>query len=195
MVMLGSDLTAPSQVSSLHLSLEATLKQMLCPKKNVEHLNRTVHSPNCMSYCSDLCGKYCQDKCNRSHTGDCQRGQLPDNYGYCPSIESRSDGVILSYTSFEKREVDLGKGKPFTRVEQILSPMGIEEYTQKWKVQFSEYGEHTLTYWFLRATKIEAFAPAQARMGVVTSTSDFGEAIVCIDKREVSDSFYHRREV
>ena len=61
--------------------------------------------------------------------------------------------------------------------------------------EFAAYGEHTISHWFLRATKIEAFTPAQSRLGVATVTSDFGEAIQIIAKNETSDQFYHRPEV
>ena len=60
---------------------------------------------------------------------------------------------------------------------------------------FIRYGEHTLTSWFLRSTRLEAFDPAKARSATVTITSDFGEAIQIVFKRETPDQFYDTPEV
>ena len=80
-------------------------------------------------------------------------------------------------------------------MEKIATSHNFDDFMVKFKTEFEAYGEHTLSYWFLRATKQEAFAPAQSRANVVTITADFGEAIQIIGKNETSDQFYHRPEV
>ena len=98
--------------------------------------------------------------------------------------------------TFESVEVEtFGKGKPYKRVEKIVTDYKIEEFSRLVRNEFLKYGEHTLTYWLLRATKLEAFMPAKKRSATVTITSDFGEAIQIVGKRETSDQFYHRPEV
>ena len=88
-----------------------------------------------------------------------------------------------------------GKGKPYARMEKIVTDYSFEQFKQMLRKEFFKYGEHTLSYWFLRASKLEAFAPSQKRSATITITSDFGEAIQIVGKRETSDQFYHRPEV
>ena len=98
--------------------------------------------------------------------------------------------------TFESKEVDtFGKGKPYKRIEKVVTDYHVEEYTEFLRSEFLSYGEHTLSYWFLRSTKLEAFVPSELRSASVTITSDFGEAIQIVAKRETSDQFYHRPEV
>ena len=70
-----------------------------------------------------------------------------------------------------------------------------EDFIFHVRKEFLCYGEHTLSYWLLRSSMIEAFAPSKIRSATMTITSDFGEAIQIIGKRETSDQFYHRPEV
>ena len=106
------------------------------------------------------------------------------------------DSLAIDFITYENQEVEtFGKGKPFARMEKISTSYNFKDFMVVMKNEFSVYGEHTLSHWFLRATKLEAFAPAQSRAAVATITSDFGEAIQIIAKHETSDQFYHRPEV
>ena len=156
-------------------------------------MTKTVYDPSCMQYCSDLCGIRCRDLCNKEHTG-CRRGILPSAATQCSS--SSPDNLTLDFISYETKDVEtFGKGKPFTRMEKIATSYNFDDFMVKFKTEFKAYGEHTLSYWFLRATKQEAFAPSQTRANVATITADFGEAIQIVGKNETSDQFYHRPEV
>ena len=182
-------------MSCLNTSLQSTLKSTICSKVSVEHFVRTIYSPECISYCSELCGRKCLKRCNKTHTGGCNPGELPDKFAFCPSSNNISTSIFLEYITYDKVTIDNGKGKTFERVEKVTSNLDLEEFKKRYKEDFSSYSKHTLSYWFLRATKIEVFIPAEGQLSTATCISDFGEAIVIIDKREVSDSFYHRREV
>ena len=150
-----------------------------------------MYNPVCITFCSELCHKKCQDKCHKTHCGGCQRGQVPEIFGFCPIAEDKADQILIVYTTFEKVEVNLGKGSTFTRVEQVCTPITMKCFIKQYKKDFLEYGQHILTYWFMHATKIEVFDLSPVRFGICTCTSDFGEAIVCIDKGEISEGFYH----
>ena len=145
---------------------------------------RTIYSPECISYCSELCGRKCLKKCNKTHTGGCNRGELPDEFAFCPTSNNISTTIFLEYVTYDKVTVDKGKGKTFERVEKVTSNLDLQEFKKRYKEDFSSYSKHTISYWFLRATKIEAFIPAEGRLSTATCISDFGEAIVIIDKRE-----------
>ena len=171
------------------------LKSLVCEKQQLPHMTKTVYDPNCLSFCSDLCGIRCQNLCNKDHVS-CPRGILPDNFLFCPSADSLTEDMTLGFVTFESKEVDtFGKGKPYKRIEKVVTDYHVEEYTEHFRSEFLGYGEHTLSYWFLRATKLEAFVPSDMRSASVTITSDFGEAIQIVAKRETSDQFYHRPEV
>ena len=88
-----------------------------------------------------------------------------------------------------------GKGKPYKRMEKIVTDYSLEQFTKLFKDEFIKYGVHTLSHWFLRATKLEGFAPSELRSATISLTLDFGEAIQIIGKHETSDQFYHRPEV
>ena len=154
---------------------------------------KTVYDPSCLQYCSDLCGIRCKGMCNLEHVG-CSRGVLPTSLTDCPS--SSLDDIMLDFISYESKEVEtFGKGKPFNRVEKIATSHRFDDFMVALRKDFSIYGEHTLSYWLLRATKLEAFSPAEARANIATITADFGEAIQIVGKNETSDQFYHRPEV
>ena len=107
-----------------------------------------------------------------------------------------SDTLKLDFITFENKDVEtFGKGKPFTRVEKVATTYTFKDFLIVLRKEFSSFAEHTLSYWFLRATKLEAFAPAESRVAMATITADFGEAIQIVAKRETSDQFYHRPEV
>ena len=106
------------------------------------------------------------------------------------------DNLVIDFITYESKEVEtFGKGKPFARMEKISTAYNYKEFMVVMKNEFSVCGEHTVSHWFLRATKLEAFAPTQSRAAVATITSDFGEAIQIIAKHETTDQFYHRPEV
>lgn len=169
------------------------LKSKICKKTAVPHMKRTVFDPSCLRYCAELCGVRCKNRCNQVHDG-CSRGQLPDDFLFCPSALTEPD--TLGIISYESRDVDTyGKGTPYKRVEKVYTDYSYTECKTMVKEEFGSYGEHTLSYWFLRATKMEAFAPSGRRSTTATITSDFGEAIQIVGKREVSSQFFHRPEV
>ena len=179
------------QVRDLPLNIDAMLKSLICDKIKVPHMAKTVYDPSCLRYCSELCGVWCRDLCNKEHIG-CNRGILNPSLIECPSSSPNN----LDFISYETKEVEtFGKGKPFSRVEKIATNLSFKDFMAALRKEFSIYGEHTLSYWYLRATKIEAFSPAQCRANVATITADFGEAIQIVGKRETSDQFYHRPEV
>ena len=176
-------------------NIDVTLKSLVCEKIKLSHMEKTVYNPSCLRYCSYLCGVRCRDLCNKGH-GDCMQGNLPDNFLYCPSAERALEDLKLGFVTYETKEVDTyGKGKPFTRTEKIVTDYTFDEFKGLLRNEFLHYGEHTMSYWLLRSTKLEAFAPSEARSTTVTITSDFGEAIQIVGKRETSDQFYHRPEV
>ena len=175
--------------------IDDMLKSSVCQKTNVAHMAKTVYDPSCLQYCGDLCGVRCRNLCNKEHDA-CQRGKLSEQFLSCPSAASAIHDLSLGFITYETNEVDtFGKGASFTRVEKVTTDYSYGEFKGLLQVEFNRYAEHTLSYWFLRATKIEAFAPSKARTATVTITSDFGEAIQIVAKREVSDQFYHRPEV
>ena len=113
---------------------------------------------------------------------------------HCPS--SSTDNLRLDFITYESKEVEtFGKGKPFKRVEKVATNYEFKEFMEAMRKEFLIYGEHTLTYWYLRATKLEAFSPSASRSNIATITADFGEAIQIVGKHETSDQFYHRPEV
>ena len=171
------------------------LKSLICEKIKLSHMNKTVYNPCCLLYCQDLCGVRCRDLCNKGHV-DCQRGILPSTFLYCPSAEPATEDLNVGFITYETKEVDtFGKGKPFTRIEKIVTDYTFDKFRELLRKEFIRYGEHILSSWFLRSTKIEAFVPSEARSTTVSITSDFGEAIQIVGKRETSDQFYHRPEV
>ena len=183
------------KVKSLPLNIDAQLKSLVCAKKLLPHMKKTIYDPSCLVYCSDLCGVRCKGLCNKTHTG-CSRGVLPATFAQCRPSDQRREMLKLDFITFETKEVQtFGQGKPYTRVEKIATTYSYADFLTHAKEEFSAYAEHTLTHWFLRATKLEAFAPSLIRASIVTITADFGEAIQIIAKRETSDQFYHRPEV
>ena len=179
----------------IQTTIDGMLKSLVCEKKHLPQMTKTIYDPNCLSYCSDLCGVRCQNRCNSDHAA-CHRGILPDDFLFCPSANSLSGDLTVGFVSFESRDVEtFGKGKPYKRMEKIVTDYDFDKFTQMMRIEFLKYGEHTLSYWFLRATKLEAFAASELRSATVTITSDFGEAIQIIGKHETADQFYHRPEV
>ena len=176
-------------------NIDVLLKSLVCDKTKLSHMEKTVYNPSCLRYCSELCGVRCRDLCNKRHN-DCKHGVLPAEFLYCPSSQDNKDDLMIGFVTYETREVEThGKGKPFTRTEKIVTDYTFDEFVEKMRNEFIHYGEHTLSSWLLRSTKLEAFAPSPARSATVTITSDFGEAIQIVGKKETSDQFYHRPEV
>ena len=176
-------------------SIDVKLKSLICGKKKLPHMEKTVYDPSCMRYCSDLCGVRCRNRCNKEHS-ECKRGILPDDFLHCPSGGPSREDMTVGFVTYETKDVKtFGKGKPYTRMERIVTDYPVDKFEELLREEFLKYGEHTLTYWLLRASKIEAFAPSEKRSATVTITSDFGEAIQIIRKHETSDQFYHRPEV
>ena len=177
----------------LSINIDAMLKSRVCDKIQPLHMSRTIYAPSCLRYCSELCGIRCKGLCNLNHT-DCSRGVLPAFFAHCPAVDTSN--LALDFISFESREVEtFGKGKAFSRIEKIATQQSYDDFLLSLEKEFSLYSEHTLSYWFLRATKIEAFAPSESRATVATITCDFGEAIQIVAKHETSDQFYKRPEV
>ena len=180
-------------MKSLPQNIDAMLKSLICDKTKIPHMNKTVYDPSCLRYCSDLCGIRCKDLCNLEHTG-CSRGVLPEWLTQCPS--SSPNDLRLDFITYESKEVEtFGKGKPFKRVEKVATNYDFKKFMDAMRSEFLVYGEHTLSYWYLRATKLEAFSPSASRSNTATITADFGEAIQIVGKYETSDQFYHRPEV
>ena len=183
------------QVKNQTSYIDETIKSSVCKKATVPHMKKTVYDPSCLVYCADLCGVRCENQCNKTHS-ECSRGQLADNFLYCPSSAATQHNINLGFVTYETKDVDtFGKGAQYKRVEKVLTDKSYDEFKTLLTEEFRNYAEHTLSYWFLRATKIEAFAPSETRSTTATITSDFGEAIQIVAKREVSDQFYHRPEV
>lgn len=183
------------QVKNQSAMIDDMLKSSVCQKTSVAHMSKTVYDPSCLQYCGDLCGVRCRNLCNKDHNA-CMRGKLSGQFLSCSSAVSGISDLSLGFITYETNEVDtFGKGASFTRVEKVSKDYSYDEFKGLLQAEFYRYAEHTLSYWFLRATKIEAFAPSKARSATVTITSDFGEAIQIVAKREVSDQFYHRPEV
>ena len=183
------------QVKNQTTSIDSMLKSLICDKTKVPHMVRTVYDPSCLPYCKELCGVRCQNLCNKAD-GKCKSGNLPDQFLHCPSAASVMKNMQLAFVTFESKDVErFGKGKPYKRVEKIMTDYTFDKFKKLQSEEFHCYAEHTLSYWFLRATKLEAFAPSQARSTTASITSDFGEAIQIVGKRETSDQFYHRPEV
>ena len=156
-------------------------------------MTKTVYDPNCLSFCSDLCGIRCQNLCNKDHIS-CPRGILADNFLFCPSADSLTEDMTLGFVTFESKEVDtFGKGKPYKRIEKVVTDYHVEEYTEFLRSEFLSYGEHTLSYWFLRSTKLEAFVPSDIRSASVTITSDFGEQFKLLQSEKLLTSFITAR--
>ena len=183
------------QVRDQTSTIDEMLKSLLCKKTTVSHMSRACYDPSCLRFCSELCGVRCKNLCNKDHTG-CGRGILPENFLFCPTAASKGTEDSLGFITYETREVDtFGRGTQYKRVEKIETEHSYDEFMNLVKQEFVRYSEHTLSHWFLRATKLEAFAPSQARSATATITSDFGEAIQIIAKKEVSDQYFHRPEV
>ena len=183
------------QVGKQTTSIDEMLKTLVCGKTKVPHMNKTVYNPSCLRYCSELCGVRCKNLCNQNHT-NCKRGKLPENFLFCPSASTVMKNKEFGFITYESLEVDTyGKGKPYKRTEKVVTDYPFEKFEELLKEEFNRFGEHTLSYWFLRSTKIEAFAPSEARSTTATITADFGEAIQIVGKHETSDQFYHRPEV
>ena len=161
-------------------------------------MTKTVYNPSCLQYCSELCGSGsagCKGLCNVKHT-ECNRGILPNAFAMCPASARKADLLKLDFITYESNEVEtFGKGVAYKRVEKIATNYSFQEFLAQLRTEFARYGEHTLSYWFLRATKIEHFAPTQDRVNIATITADFGEAIQIVAKNETSDQFFHRPEV
>ena len=137
-------------------TIDGMLKTLVCEKKQLPQMTKTVYDPNCLSYCSELCGVRCQNRCNMNHAA-CHRGILPENFLFCPSADSVTQNLMVGFVTFESRDVEtFGKGKPYKRMEKIVTDYNFDEFTQMIRTEFMKYGEHTLSYWFLRATKLEA---------------------------------------
>lgn len=183
------------QVKSQTAGIDEMLKSLVCPKIDVAHMERNIYDPSCLAYCRDLCGTRCRKMCNNNHS-DCARGKLPVKFLNCPTVASNAENISLGFVTYESVDVDtFGKGKSYKRVEKITREYSYNEYLGLLEDEFQMYAEHTLTSWFLRATKMEAFAPTKARSTTVTITSDFGEAIQIVGKSETSNQFFHRPEV
>lgn len=183
------------QVGDQASTIEEMLKSLICEKTSVPHMSRTCYDPSCLRFCAELCGIRCKNLCNKEHTG-CSRGILPENFLFCPTAGSKRKENSLGFITYETREVDtFGRGAQYKRVEKIETEHSFDVFVDLVKQEFLRYSEHTLSHWFLRATKLEAFAPSEARSATATITSDFGEAIQIIAKKEVSDQYFHRPEV
>ena len=183
------------QVKNQTTSIDEMLKSSVCKKTTVPHMKKTVYDPSCLLYCAELCGVRCKNLCNKPHT-ECNRGKLAGDFLFCPSAISAKETINLGFVTYETKDVEtFGKGVAYKRVEKCLTDNSYKKFETLLRDEFHGYAEHTLSYWFLRATKIEAFAPSETRSTTATITSDFGEAIQIVAKREVSDQFYHRPEV
>ena len=36
--------------------VNCAVKNLVCPKVKLDHMKKTIYSPSCLKFCSDLCG-------------------------------------------------------------------------------------------------------------------------------------------
>ena len=134
------------------LSIDEMLKSLVCPKKTIPHMTKTIYSPSCLRYCAELCGVRCRNLCNKNHIG-CSQGVLPETFADCPSSARMRDSLAIDFITYENQEVEtFGKGKPFARMEKISTSYNFKDFMVVMKNEFSVYVKHTMSHWFLRAT-------------------------------------------
>ena len=88
-----------------------------------------------------------------------------------------------------------GKGKPFTRVEPVVTSLVWEDFITKFVVIFNDFAPHIIVAWFLTNSKVEMMRPLPRRSLSLICTTDFAENILVIRKRELSEQYFHRVEI
>ena len=89
-------------------------------------MTKTIYTPTCLRYFSDLCGVRCRGLCNKDHTG-CSRGELSSTFSKCHSADI--DRVMLDFISNESNDVEtFGKGKPYSRMEKVATKYSFNEF-------------------------------------------------------------------
>ena len=73
----------------------------------------------------------CQKKCNLNHN-TCSRGVLPNSLVHCHTSYSALRDSTLNYVTFETKNVEtFGKGKNYTYVEKVETPVKYIEFQHK----------------------------------------------------------------
>ena len=88
-----------------------------------------------------------------------------------------------------------GKGKPFTRVEPVVTSLVWEDFITKFAVIFNDFARHIIVAWFLTNSKVEMMRPLPRRSLSLICTTDFAENILAIRKRELSEQYFHRVKI
>ena len=105
--------------------------------------------------------------------------------------------IIIIYMSFlQTLEVEThGKGKPFMRVEPVVTTLVWEDFSTKFAVIFNDFARHIIVIQFLTNSKVEMMRPLPRRSLSLISTTDFPENILVIRKQELSEQYFHRVEI
>ena len=146
------------KVKEMSDSVNCAVKALVCPKGKLGHMEKATYSPSCLKFCSDLCSVRCRGLCNINHNS-CFRGVLPPSKVHCSSSLQALKDTTLNYVTFETRDVETpGKGKPYTTLEKMETPLEYTHYQDKLRNEFARYSEHIISTWFLRSNMIEAMS-------------------------------------
>lgn len=88
-----------------------------------------------------------------------------------------------------------GKGKAYSRTEEVKTEVSLQEFKIKLGVLVESYSHHTILSWYLTNCKVEMIRPLARRAGVLFITTDFAENVLVIRKHELSEQFFHRIEI
>ena len=88
-----------------------------------------------------------------------------------------------------------GKGKPYTRVEKVVTSLDWSTFRTKFAILFNDFSKHIIAAWLLTNTKVEMIKPLPRRSLVLFVTTDFAENILVIRKHELADQYFHRIEI
>ena len=150
-----------------------------------------------MLTCKDICGNKCKKECEveRPHPAECKRGIITDKFMFCPMRPTDCDNV-LSYVTYElvvDKHIKEGK-KKYKKTEKIETDMVVQDFIDKFILDFPGYSKHTLEAWFLNVLKNAAFSPSNQPSHSMNCVSDFAQNLLLDKKHEVSEEYFHKTQ-
>ena len=88
-----------------------------------------------------------------------------------------------------------GKGKPYNRVDAVMSKISIQNFKEKFSKTFPVFCHHIVPSWYLSNVKLELQKPLASRRSTLFVTTDFAENVLIVRKRELADQYFHRIEI
>ena len=191
-------------MSKVPKSIHSLLKTTLCPKRKFPYGNNedlTFYDPGCvenMYTCKDYCGKKCQKICKENnHDGVCQRGQLSDQFLFCPTREKSSQTTEMPYVSYKLvSDTTVKEGKSaYKKMEQVTEDKDFDSFLETYKSNFPLHAKHQTEAWLLNTIKNTCCDGDYQPNSLIHIVSDFAQNLKLDLKKETSEEYFHKPQI